>query len=73
MYYIKIIILKIGLIKEKLPLKKLRRKNPRGGRSAPPSGHLGLKTIDRHWYNFLKAFFVNLENHGRNLKAVTST
>ena len=40
--YLTKLMLKIGFVKEKLAKTKLGRKNPRGGKSAPP-GQLGLK------------------------------
>ena len=40
--FIKMIIVKVGLAKEKLPKKNYGGKNPKGGRSAPPPGQLGL-------------------------------
>ena len=42
LHYIKIIIVKVGLAKEKFLNKKLRRKNLRGGADLPPPGQLGL-------------------------------
>ena len=50
--YIKIIMVNVGFIKEKFPTTKLGRKNPRGGRSAPPR-QLGLSNS---WNTFCILF-----------------
>ena len=47
LHYIKIIIVKVGLAKEKCLQKKLLRKNPRGGRSAPPPRPTRVKRLSR--------------------------
>ena len=39
LHYIKIIIVMVGLAKEKLLKKKLRRRNPRGGKICPPQAN----------------------------------